>query len=444
MYDVIFIGSGHAAWHGAQILAQAGKKVALVEANKVAGTCVNYGCNAKILLDGPAEMIHHLHHFHGIGINDTPNVIWPELMAYKHEVIDPQSAGIEQMLKVDGIDIIAGHAAFVDAHTIEVASETYQADKFVIATGQRPGKLSIAGTELTHDSTDFMDLPDMPKSIVFIGAGYIAMEFASMAHAAGSQVTLIEASDRALRGFNADYAQKVVSEMTDKGMRILFNQSVARVSASGEQFVVETAQGERIEAAYVVDASGRVANIDGLNLDKIGVATDRGGVVVNDHLQTSIANIYASGDVISKDIPALTPTATFESVYVAKTLLDEDAPIQYPVVPTVAFTLPRVAQVGVSTADAAARNDLHVVEIPYGYAVRFQANNDTVAAFKLVLNAENQLVGAAVIGDFAPEVINAVVPIINKKYTRADIESQIFAFPTHLGVVMPMIAGVLA
>lgn len=445
MYDIIFIGSGHAAWHGAQTLARAGKKVALVEANKVAGTCTNFGCNAKILLDGPAEMMHHLHHYHGIGINDTPDIIWPELMAYKHQVIDPLSDGLAKMLSVDGIDIIAGHAQFIDPQTITVGEVQYQADQFVIATGQRPAKLPITGAELTHDSTDFLDLPEMPKSMVFIGAGYIAMEFASIAHAAGSQVTLIEYGDRALNGFDADYAQQVVTDMSAKGIQFNFGQAVASVTAlDNGQYAVATAQGQRFEAEYVMDTTGRVANIDGLGLDTIGVAYDRQGVLVNDHLQTNVPNIYASGDVISKPIARLTPTATFESHYIARVLLGDSAPITYPVVPTVAFTLPRVAQVGVTPDEAAQRDDLQVIEIPYGQVMRFQTLNDTHAAIKIVLNQKQQLVGAALIGDFAPEVINALVPVINKRYTSDDLKGQIFAFPTHTGIVLPMIANYLA
>lgn len=445
MYDIIFIGSGHAAWHGAQTLARAGKKVALVEANKVAGTCSNFGCNAKILLDGPAEMMHHLHHYHGIGINDTPDIIWPELMAYKHQVIDPLSDGLAKMLSVDGIDIIAGHAQFIDPQTITVGDVQYQADQFVIATGQRPAKLPITGAELTHDSTDFLDLPEMPKSMIFIGAGYIAMEFASIAYAAGSQVTLIEYGDRALNGFDADYAQKVVADMSAKGIQFNFGQAVASVTVlDNGQYAVETAQGQHFEAEYVMDTTGRVANIDGLGLDTIGVAYDRQGVLVNDHLQTNVPNIYASGDVISKPIARLTPTATFESHYIARVLLGDPTPITYPVVPTVAFTLPRVAQVGVTPDEAAQRDDLQVIEIPYGQVMRFQTLNDTLAAIKIVLNQQQQLVGAALIGDFAPEVINALVPVINKRYTSADIKDQIFAFPTHTGIVLPMIANYLA
>ena len=444
MYDIIFIGSGHAAWHGAQTLARAGKKVALIEENKVAGTCTNFGCNAKILLDGPAEMIHHLHHYHGVGINETPDIIWPELMAYKHQVIDPLSDGLARMLSVDGIDIIVGHAQFVDTQTISVGQTTYTAAQFVIATGQKPAKLPIPGAELTHDSTDFLDLPDMPKSMVFIGAGYIAMEFASIAHAAGSQVTLIEYGGSALNGFDKLYAETVVADMRAKGITFAFNQAVSEVKALDDgQYVIETSQGTRFQADYVMDTTGRTANIDQLGLDSIGVAYDRQGVLVNDHLQTTVTNIYASGDVISKSIARLTPTATFESHYIAKVLLGEKAPIRYPVVPTIAFTLPRVAQVGVTSQEATMRDDLQVIEIPYGQMMRFQTLNDSQAALKIVVNTEKKLVGAAMIGDFSPEIVNALVPVINKQYTRDDIQSQIFAFPAHTGVVLPMIANYL-
>lgn len=444
-YDVIFIGSGHAAWHGAQTLARSGKKVALVEENKVAGTCTNFGCNAKILLDGPAEMMHHLNHYHGIGINDTPNIIWPELMAYKHQVIDPLSGGLAHMLSVDGIDIINGHAKFLNNEKIVVVDQVYQAEKFVIATGQRPAKLPISGSEFMKDSTDFLDLPDMPKSILFVGAGYIAMEFASIAHAAGSDVTLIEYGNHVLNGFDEVYSQKVIEDMTEKGIHFTFNQAVSSVSLlENGQYQVDTAQGETYYVDYVMDTTGRVPNIEELALDDINVLYDKQGILVNDHLQTSIDNIYASGDVISKAIPRLTPTATFESNYIASVLLGNQEPINYPVVPTVAFTLPRVAQIGVTIDEAAKNENLQVHEIPYGRVMRFQTLNDVHAAIKIVVNKNKQLVGAALIGDFAPEVVNALVPVINQQYTSSDIKSQIYAFPTDSGIILPMIANYLA
>ncbi|WPQ67163.1 dihydrolipoyl dehydrogenase family protein [Weissella paramesenteroides] len=444
-YDVIFIGSGHAAWHGAQTLSRAGKKVALVEENKVAGTCTNFGCNAKILLDGPAELIHHLHHYHGIGIDETPNIIWPELMAYKHKVIDPLSEGLAHMLSVDGIDIISGHAKFMDVKTLMVNDITYQSDKFVIATGQKPAKLPIPGNELLHDSTDFLELSEMPHSIVFIGAGYIAMEFASIARAAGSEVTIVEYSDHALSGFDSEYSQEVVRDMINRGIKFDFNQRVSQViSTENNQYILETAQGKKYTTEYVMDTTGRTPNIENLGLDAANVEYNNHGVVVNDYLQTSNVNIYASGDVIDKLIPRLTPTATFESNYIARILLGDSNPIKYPVVPSVAFTLPRLAQVGVTVGMAKNDKQLKIYEIPYGKLMRFQTLNDENAKIKIILNKDKRLVGASIIGDFAPEIINDLVQVINHQYTSEDIQNQIFAFPTHSGILLPMIAQYLA
>ena len=444
MYDVIFIGSGHAAWHGAQTLARAGKKVALIEQEKVAGTCTNFGCNAKILLDGPAELLHHLHNYHGIGMTEAVNIVWPELMAYKHAVIDPMDEALAQMLAVDGIDIIFGHASFVDAHTITVAETDYQAEQFVLAMGQRSAKLAVSGTELTHDSKEFLDLPTMPKSVIMIGAGFIGMEFAEMAQAAGSQVTVIEYGERALTAFDAKQTARVVKLMKERGVNFAFNQAVNAIEAVDDGFMVHTAQGESFTADMVFDTTGRVPNIDDMNLAEIGVTTTRGGVVVNDHLQTTVPNIYASGDVIDKTIPRLTPTATFESHYVAGVLLGETTdPIEYPAVPSVAFTLPRLAQIGVTTAEAAVSDELQVVNVNFSRTAIFASHHDTESKVKLVLNSQRQLVGAAIIGDAAPELVNTLVPVINNRYTKADIKQQIYAFPTASAMLQMMLGDIL-
>lgn len=444
-YDVIYIGSGHAAWHGAQELARAGKKVALIEQEKVSGTCTNFGCNAKILLDGPAELLHHLHNYHGIGINDAVNIVWPELMAYKHQVIDPMDDVMARILAVDGIDIIFGHASFVDEHTVVVADETYTADNFVLAMGQRAAKLPVAGTELTYDSKDFLDLPEMPTSMILIGAGFIGMEFASIAHTAGSDVTIIEYADRALANFDAEYTQRVVEIMSEKGINFAFGNAVNEIKATDNGYIVTTAQGNQFEAAMVFDTTGRIPNIDHMNLEDIGVETNRGGVVVNDYMQTSVSRIYASGDVVAKTTPRLTPTATFESLYIADILLGkENEAIKYPAVPTVTFTLPRMAQIGVSTTEANASDEYQVHNINFAQLGMFASHHDQEAKVKIVLNRDKQLVGAAIIGDAAPELVNTLVPIINHKYTKDDLNKTIYAFPTASAMLPMLLANFLA
>ena len=280
---------------------------------------------------------------------------------------------------------------------------------------------------------------------MFIGAGYIAMEFASIARAAGSEVTIVEYSDHALSGFDSEYSQEVVRDMINKGIKFDFNQRVSQViSTENNQYILETAQGKKYTTEYVMDTTGRIPNIANLGLDAANVEYNNHGVVVNDYLQTSNVNIYASGDVIDKLIPRLTPTATFESNYIARILLGDSNPIKYPVVPSVAFTLPRLAQVGVTVGMAKNDQQLKIYEIPYGKLMRFQTLNDENAKIKIILNKDKRLVGASIIGDFAPEIINDLVQVINHQYTSEDIQNQIFAFPTHSGILLPMIAQYLA
>lgn len=348
-------------------------------------------------------------------------------------------------MAVDGIDIIFGHASFVDEHTVVVADETYTADNFVLAMGQRAAKLPVAGTELTYDSKDFLDLPEMPTSMILIGAGFIGMEFASIAHAAGSDVTIIEYADRALANFDAEYTQRVVEIMSEKGINFAFGNAVNEIKATDNGYIVTTAQGNQFEAAMVFDTTGRIPNIDHMNLEDIGVETNRGGVVVNDYMQTSVSRIYASGDVVAKTTPRLTPTATFESLYIADILLGkENEAIKYPAVPTVTFTLPRMAQIGVSTTEANASDEYQVHNINFAQLGMFASHHDQEAKVKIVLNRDKQLVGAAIIGDAAPELVNTLVPIINHKYTKDDLNKTIYAFPTASAMLPMLLANFLA
>ena len=164
-YDVVFIGSGHACWHAALMLAKAQKKVAFVEEDTVAGTCTNWGCNAKILLDSPFELVDGLSRYRGIGVDETPAVDWSALMAYKKQVISPVHTVLEGMFAQMGMPVFRGHGTLVDAHTVEAGGKRITADYIVLGTGERPRRLGIPGDELIHDSRDFLDVDVFPKRI---------------------------------------------------------------------------------------------------------------------------------------------------------------------------------------------------------------------------------------------------------------------------------------
>ena len=444
-YDIIFIGSGHANWHAAVALRQAGKTVAIIEEDTIAGTCTNYGCNAKILLDGPADVLHQVKAYKGVGIKGNVKIDWAELMAYKQKTITPIHHELEKMFNALGIDIIDGHGEFVNKHVMKVNEKEYYAENIVIGTGQRPAVLNIPGKEYLNNSRDFLNLPALPEHITFIGAGIVSLEFAALAYQAGAKVDVIEFADSALRGFYDKYTERVVESMKEQGIKFYFNETVSGVAKVSGDYEVTTKTGLRIATNDVVDATGRIPNVEKLGLENAGVAYNRRGIEVNDHLQTTQANIFAAGDVIDKAIPRLTPTATFESNYIAKLLSGKmKAAIVYPPVASVVFTLPRIAQVGVTIQDAKKEPGKYTVKtIPHGQRLLFQTKNEEQAEVTVVFDSDRYLVGAAVYGDEAPELINFLTMIIAQKMTVADLEQAVFAFPSQTIGMLNFLEGSL-
>lgn len=445
-FDVVFIGSGHANWHAAVELQRAGKKVAIVENDLIAGTCTNYGCNAKILLDGAADLIHQANAYEGFGIKGNLQIDWKELMAYKKATINPIHLLLEQQFKAVGIEIFNGTASFLDAHSISVGENRISATDFIIGTGQKPNRLPVEGNEFLHDSRDFLDLSELPKHMTFIGAGIVSLEFAMLVKAAGAEVTVIEFAAGALRGFNQKYVDSLLQQMEKMGIKIHFNEAVQKIQQNETNGLsVVTASGLEVKTNYIVDATGRIPNIDELDLKAAGVEFNRGGIIVDNHLQTNISHIYASGDVIDKKIPRLTPTATFESNYLAKLLLGETSEaIEYPAIASVVFTLPRIAQVGISELEIKEKEDQYLIKtIPYGSRLRFQTKNEPEAEATLIFDQDSYLVGASVYGDEAPELINFLAIIIGQKLTQSELNKQIFAFPSQTIGLLSMLTPYL-
>ncbi len=443
-FDVIFIGSGHANWHAAVTLKQAGKKVAIVEKDMVGGTCTNYGCDAKIALDGPFQLVEQLNRFKGSGVKETPAINWPELMAYKHQMIDPLAPSMDGLFGQMGITMLKGSGVITDAHTVMVAGESYKTDYIVIGTGQRPATLDIEGKEYVHDSREFLDIPDMPKRLTFIGSGVIAMEFAAMAATMGREVHIVEFADRALGAFPKTYVDRLQAKLEQQGVVFHFNEAVTAVTKTEGGLTVTTKNGLNIETDYVLGATGRIANVENIGLENVGIDASRRGIKVNDHLQTSVASIFASGDVIDKTQPKLTPTATFESNYIADVILGNDQPISYPAIPSVVFTMPRISQVGVSVATATANPDEYRTQVvPFGKQLAFEFKLALDAEATLVFDKAGYLVGASVYADDADDLINLITMIINGHFTQRQLNQQIFAFPSATSGVIDLLRSLL-
>ena len=431
-YDVIFIGSGHACWHGAVLLKMANKKVALVERDLLGGTCTNYGCDAKILLDSPFELKEALTRYQGIGLAQEAEVDWGPLMAYKKAVIGFMPKAMEGMFTPFGLDILRGEGRFLDAHTIEVAGKTYTAEHFVIGTGQDYIPLDIPGKEHFHNSRDFLSLDVIPEHVTFVGAGIISMEFASICLSLGRKVDVVTSGASALNAYPQEYVTKIVDKMRAQGANFVWNAQVEEIVRTEGGYTLKGADGLSIDTDYILVAVGRRANVEGLGLEQLGISFSDRGIQVDDHLRTSVRNIYASGDVVDKKVPKLTPTAEFESNYIAMDILNPlNGAIHYPVIPNLVFTLPRIAQVGVSRREAEAKpGEYRIEELDFGASMSWLNKAEKEAHITYIFDKQNHLVGAAVFSDDAGSYIDVLTLIINQKIGANELRGMIFSFPT--------------
>ena len=429
-YDVIYIGSGHGS-DGINELAKKGYKVATVEAEKIGGTCPNWGCNAKITLDEPIKLTREQERMKNI-VNGHLTVNWAANMKHKHEVIDPIPNGLSNVKEGAGVDIIHGWATLTDSHTVEVNGQKYTTDKIVLATGLHPRQLNMKGTNLGHNSKDFLSLDHLPKRIAIVGSGYIAMEFATIANQSGADVTVLMHHDRVLKQFYQPFVNRIVKDLKRRGMKFIPNAGVSSFSKKNGQLLVNYGNNQHLATDWILDATGRVPNVRHMGLEAAGVKYDRHGILVNSHLQTSVPNIYASGDVINSHEPKLTPTATFQGNYLMHLFSGETTHgIKYPPIPTVVFTSPRIAQVGISVPHAEKYDfDYDIVTNDLSEDWYRQIDKEQIAENALIFNKQGQLVGVTEISDRADDVIDTLLPAVALHLSKQQIEQVVPLFPS--------------
>ena len=472
-YDVIYIGSGNAAWQGGRFLRKAGLKILIIEESLYGGTCANRGCNSKALLDAPFEIKALTDNFEGVGKSGNFEVDWPALMKFKQKRIANMAPFLDGKFKEYDLDVAHGKGIIVDEHTVRVGDETFTTDKIVIATGLKPVIPDIKGKEYLHDSTDFLDIAELPKHAVIIGAGFVGMEFASILAEAGMTADVIIRGNMALKYFHQPYVQNVIEILKQKNIRFHFNEQVTEVlkdenviidnpeerilnvekglnsdddlrdpdakidnRAYENAFTVNCESGLSITGDYVIAAMGREANVAEIGLENVGLTYTKNGIKVNGHLQTEVPNIYASGDVADTGIAKLVTVAIHHSKYLAKELLGEADEITYPVVPAVAYTIPRIATVGVPAYVAEKSDEYEVHTIRYGKSYSLELKNDTTAEAKVIVDNDLNIVGAEIYAADAENVANMFAFIINKKITLDELDYMIYAFPSSSSVCL--------
>ena len=470
-YDVIYIGSGNASWQGGRFLRKAGLKILIIEQGLYGGACANRGCNSKAIVDSPYEVKALADNFEGVGKAGNLEVDWPSLMKHKHNVIEGMSSFLDRKFDEYDVDVAHGKGMIVDEHTVRVGDETFTTDKIVIATGLKPVIPDIPGKEYLHDSTDFLDIAELPEHTIIIGAGFVGMEFASILAEAGRSADVVIRGNMALKYFHQPYVQKIIEILKEKNIRFHFNETVTEVLSSVEienpeerihnvskgvntdeelrdpeakvnnkaykdAFTVKCESGLSLKGDYVIAGMGREANVEGIGLENVGITSTRSGIKVNGYLQTDVPNIYAVGDVADTGIAKLVTVAIHQSKYLAKAILGEADEITYPAVPAVAYTIPRIATVGVPAYVAEKSDEYEVHQIKYGKSYAPVLKNDKTAEAKVIVDKDLQIVGAEIYSAEAENVANMFAFIINKKITLEELDYMIYTFPSSSSVCL--------
>jgi glutathione reductase (NADPH) len=436
IFDLVVIGSGSAGSTVAGQCRRAGWSVAVIDERPFGGTCALRGCDPKKVLVGVAEAVDAVRRLRGRGVTGDLTLDWTSLMAFKGTFTDPYPEKKERALREDGIEVVKGHASFAGPTTVRVDDRLLEARHVLIASGAHPVPLGFPGADLLVTSDGFLELAALPSTIVFVGGGYISFEFAHVAARAGAAVTILHRGPRPLEGFDPDLVDALVRHTRDLGIDVRTATEVTRIDRDHDGFIVTAttpAGDEPFAAGLVVHGAGRVAALDHMELGAAGIAYTSRGVEVTEYLQ-SVSNpaVFAAGDVVSRG-PALTPVAGYEGRVAAANLLNglvEKA--EYAAIPSVVFTIPPLASVGLPEAEARRNGfdiDVHAGDMSGWYSSRRLA--ESAAAYKTIVDrGTGRILGAHLFGPHASEVINLFALGMRTGATPAHLKAALFSYPT--------------
>jgi len=436
-YDLFVIGGGSGGVRAGRVAASIGKRVAIAEEYRFGGTCVIRGCVPKKLLVYASQYHEHFEDAVGYGWSvDKSTFDWKKLIAAKDKEIARLEGLYRSGLVNNGAEIIESRAEMVDAHTIRLVrtGKTITAEKIVIATGGAPNlHAALPGHELCISSNDAFDLPELPRSILIAGGGYIAVEFANIFHGLGADVTLIYRGKEILSRFDNDMRLGLHNAMVEKGVRIILTdviENVEKTAAGG--LLAKTKAGETVAVDTVMLALGRDPNTKGLGLEAAGVNVNkRGAIVVDEYSRTNVPSIYALGDVT--DRVQLTPVAIHEAMCFIETEYKNNptAP-DHELIATAVFSQPEIGTVGLSEEDAAKRySELEV------YRAEFRPMKATLSGrmekmiMKLIVDAESRkVVGAHILGHDAGEMVQLLGISLKAGVTKEDFDRTMAVHPS--------------
>lgn len=448
--DLVVIGSGPGGYEVAIKAASKGLNVALIEKDKIGGTCLNYGCIPTKALYKNASVFQTLKKADTFGFSNLSyDFSFSQVQKRKKDVIEKLRNNIELMLKKADVSVYFGKASFIDEYTIEVTNNEeaieIQADYFIIATGSSEKIIPIEGVDLENvvTSKEMLDLERVPEKIIVIGGGVIGVEMATIFNEFGAKVEIYEYFNQILPMMDKDISSRLRIYLKKLGIDIYVDALVEKIEKTDESLVVtgkmKNDKTFSSTTEYVLLATGREAYYDNLNLEKINVLYDKNGIVVNENMQTSVEHIYACGDVTGFNM--LAHVATYQSYKALDHILNNENNTNFHVIPACVFTFPEVASVGLTEDEAKEKfGDVKISKYMY------RANGKALAmgeedGFVKLISANGKIVGGHIIGIDASSLIQEITILIERQIDVNDAKTIIYPHPTLSEIILEAIKG---
>ncbi|WP_405123557.1 glutathione-disulfide reductase [Pseudomonas sp. M20] len=434
-FDLYVIGAGSGGVRAARFAAGFGAKVAVAESRYLGGTCVNVGCVPKKLLVYGAHFAEDFEQASGFGWSlGEANFDWATLIANKDREINRLNGIYRNLLVNSGVTLHEAHAKIVGPHEVEVNGERFTAKNILIATGGWPQIPEIPGREHAIGSNEAFFLKELPKRVLVVGGGYIAVEFAGIFHGLGANTTLLYRGDLFLRGFDGSVRKHLQEELTKRGLDLQFNADIARIDKQTDGSLKATLKdGRELEADCIFYATGRRPMLDNLGLENTDVQlTDKGFIKVDEQYQTSEPSILALGDVIGR--VQLTPVALAEGMAVARRLFkpEQYRPVDYKMIPTAVFSLPNIGTVGLTEEQAReAGHDVVIFESRFRPMKLTLTECQEKTLMKLVVDGKtDKVLGCHMVGPDAGEIVQGLAIALKAGATKRDFDDTIGVHPT--------------
>lgn len=432
-YDVIVLGGGPAGYSAAIKASLLGGKVALVEKDIVGGTCLNRGCIPTKTYMKNVEILDAIRHGteRGIHFNDTTfNLDMPQIVDYKNQVVKTLTTGVAGLLKQHGVQCFMSRGEVQEDRSVVLSDGTViKGEKLILATGSSIIQLRIPGIESIRilNSDEIMDLAEVPDALLIVGGGVIGCEFAEIFNAYGTRVTIVEMADAILPMFDPEISTAMTDLLIRKGIQIKTGVAVKRFIEGERNLSAQLSDGSEIEAETVLVATGRSANLDGL--EKLNLKTNRGSLVVDENLETSIAGIYAPGDVNGKIMLAHAAMAMGEAA--AANAMGHSEKVNLCAIPSCVYTQPEIAAIGLTEEQSRSRGAIKVGRFAFAANGRALATGETLGLVKVILDDRTaEILGVHIIGAGAVEMINVASVMMNMEITGHEIHDTIIGHPS--------------